>query len=653
MIRRNGKRGSCEPCRKSKIKCDHEFPICRRCQYRGMTTNCIYHPAPMTRPESRRHRRHHDPQRLSQLIASPTARLGNRDSITEDIQVYQGGSVPQASGIYEANSPSCSPTILDICNTDIQQGSTLLKRLNNISALTKLAERYIRSQSHMIPVPAFLAQTTIASLEEDPSIEKMSTRDQLARSILITGNTCRELELDVYTSPNTFCKMFTGPALRWEALGLLFTWAALALLNSPADDSLAAKLIAAHETNKAGSVSAMVHCSNLCISLCKEYAPASEVLLWLLHESLALTLQFYGDCSHQAWQRLSDLATEVLDPTLVKLGARIPFIFAQTRRKIIASAYWIDKSLASLHGQVPRITCLPPGFETPLDIDDDELLLKGFDLLHSHSSAWNQSGYTCPATYIRARYILGAFRNELFQISLIASTANRLPKLENLSRSYRAAWLEMPNKLHYRDTDQVEAMPYMTSFPQLLLFLDYLQGEYLIYKELGGTIKSTRPQLLWHCRRTLNIVISLFASPKMRAQTSPLERIRVGVLYGVPCAEYLILNLKEHSGENELKDHLPSPLELIRNISALVSSLNQEYHADDQLKLSYINTYRSLECALNDILNSRLIYTLGFGSGTSSSTISPGFEISEGNNNIGSELIDWMDDLRWARRSNF
>lgn len=97
----------------------------------------------------------------------------------------------------------------------------------------------------------------------------------------------------------------------------------------------------------------------------------------------------------------------------------------------------------------------------------------------------------------------------------------------DLSRRYRAAWLEMPNKLHYRDTDQVEAMPYMTSFSQLLLFLDYLQGEYLIYKELGGTIESTRPQLLWHCKRTLNIVISLFASPKMRAQTSPLERIRV------------------------------------------------------------------------------------------------------------------------------
>lgn len=203
----------------------------------------------------------------------------------------------QPISINEPNPPLFSPTIPDICHADIQQGSTLLKRLNDISTLAQLAERYIRLQNHMIPIPDFIAQTTIASLEGDPSIEKMSTRDQLANSILITGNTCRELELKIYTSPNNFCKTFTGPALRWEALGLLFTWAALALLHLPLDDRLAEKFIAAQGTTKASCVSTMVYCSNLCISLCKEYAPPNEVLLWLLHESLTLTAQFYGDCS--------------------------------------------------------------------------------------------------------------------------------------------------------------------------------------------------------------------------------------------------------------------------------------------------------------------------------------------------------------------
>ena len=121
----------------------------------------------------------------------------------------------------------------------------------------------------------------------------------------------------------------------------------------------------------------------------------------------------------------------------------------------------------------------------------------------------------------------------------------------------------MPKKLHYRDPDQVQPMPYMTSFPQLLLSLDYLQGEYIIYRELTGIVESTRPQLLWHCRRTLNIVISLFASPKMRTETSLLDRIRV---VSFPSAtwtnDYSLSRLRPASSVREYYTvfHVPSTL---------------------------------------------------------------------------------------------
>ncbi|GIK05322.1 hypothetical protein Aspvir_009429 [Aspergillus viridinutans] len=48
--RRNGQLPSCEPCRKSKLGCDHSTPICNRCLRRGRTNECFYHPAPLTRP---------------------------------------------------------------------------------------------------------------------------------------------------------------------------------------------------------------------------------------------------------------------------------------------------------------------------------------------------------------------------------------------------------------------------------------------------------------------------------------------------------------------------------------------------------------------------------------------------------------------------
>ena len=49
MLRKNGLVMSCEPCRKSKLACDHQMPTCGRCQRRRMEERCFYHPAPMTR----------------------------------------------------------------------------------------------------------------------------------------------------------------------------------------------------------------------------------------------------------------------------------------------------------------------------------------------------------------------------------------------------------------------------------------------------------------------------------------------------------------------------------------------------------------------------------------------------------------------------
>lgn len=48
-LRRNGKPQSCEPCRKSKLKCDHVLPKCGRCIQRKIEYRCIYHPAPMSK----------------------------------------------------------------------------------------------------------------------------------------------------------------------------------------------------------------------------------------------------------------------------------------------------------------------------------------------------------------------------------------------------------------------------------------------------------------------------------------------------------------------------------------------------------------------------------------------------------------------------
>jgi hypothetical protein len=49
-IRRNGQLSACEPCRKSKLRCDHGRPVCGRCARRRLSEQqCHYHPAPMAK----------------------------------------------------------------------------------------------------------------------------------------------------------------------------------------------------------------------------------------------------------------------------------------------------------------------------------------------------------------------------------------------------------------------------------------------------------------------------------------------------------------------------------------------------------------------------------------------------------------------------
>ena len=53
QLRRNGKRQACEPCRISKLRCDHALPHCQRCVRKRVKERCVYHPAPMTNGRTR------------------------------------------------------------------------------------------------------------------------------------------------------------------------------------------------------------------------------------------------------------------------------------------------------------------------------------------------------------------------------------------------------------------------------------------------------------------------------------------------------------------------------------------------------------------------------------------------------------------------
>ncbi|KAK5109875.1 hypothetical protein LTR62_006482 [Meristemomyces frigidus] len=78
--RRNGKLFSCEPCRRGKLRCDHTSPVCQRCAKRNKPDQCVYHPAPLTKPRGSPTLSGEKTHTTHRASPYPTTRPGRRHS---------------------------------------------------------------------------------------------------------------------------------------------------------------------------------------------------------------------------------------------------------------------------------------------------------------------------------------------------------------------------------------------------------------------------------------------------------------------------------------------------------------------------------------------------------------------------------------------
>ncbi|CAN8101907.1 unnamed protein product [Discula destructiva] len=94
--RRNGKLQSCEPCRKSKLRCDHVVPACGRCVKRGRTSACFYHPNPLTQQP-----RQPPPNSLPTPTSSASQQSSPQQSLHQSVELYVGSesTAPVSSAV--------------------------------------------------------------------------------------------------------------------------------------------------------------------------------------------------------------------------------------------------------------------------------------------------------------------------------------------------------------------------------------------------------------------------------------------------------------------------------------------------------------------------------------------------------------------------
>ena len=111
----------------------------------------------------------------------------------------------------------------------------------------------------------------------------------------ITRNTARQFpDLRSPSSPWDFYTLFTGENLRWEFIGIIFSFAGLGALSGER------KLF---KINGQGPMSAnafaeeMTAASTMCVEICKQLDKVNDLMLWLHVTHGALASDIYGETS--------------------------------------------------------------------------------------------------------------------------------------------------------------------------------------------------------------------------------------------------------------------------------------------------------------------------------------------------------------------
>jgi len=456
--RRNGKQQACEPCRKSKQRCDHSYPHCARCTSRGTTIFCIYHPAPMTqgyRPgsdsqssiPSTASKRTYKPSPSSPASPPPNSAGERRASLRSPGTLFKRCPASYGptsfSAIYSENQEHFGHDLFDVSATidadtvpDTPPGDALPHKKNKTSrtlhtlamfpsrpTCDRLLAAYGPMKDPKVPMP--LVRNALAGMWDTfgdcltPPLREVRLAPILD---VLNANETHPWHSLLDASFGDWPDICVGPLLRWEMLGILFTFFGMAFMQLQDWDPLFKTLDATTDTRRKAAWR-MKRAADSCLLNCEATETLNDLVVYLMLQIMFLESICVGDESYQISRRHADLASAVMALGLHRLPAtRTVRPETEYQRRVFILAFNIDKSHSSFNGRPPMLSrhyCVP---RTPLDLSDEQLS-SGTEALEMAVSrlderGWNTEGRIHSITMARARFFLGMIREEVLEISL-------------------------------------------------------------------------------------------------------------------------------------------------------------------------------------------------------------------------------------------
>lgn len=272
LLRRlNGRPQACDSCRVRKVACDHGQPACSRCSKRDQV--CLYTASELKTKRPRRNS-------TSSATPLPSIQLGylgftshntvfeeTRHSLslvhgsTLDTAALRGPSVKSRACLVELPAALREMCLFVLRNLPGENDDVLSYRFHC------RADRWVIDS----------VKATLKSLYANFG-ENLANRDDVQQleemGLVICNNTAKPQ--DEHPSNQDWLDQFAFPTLRWESVGLVFTY---------------------WDGNPGASQQTVVTCLGYCIELAGHFSAANDLLLYLCYRRSTIQSLISGDAS--------------------------------------------------------------------------------------------------------------------------------------------------------------------------------------------------------------------------------------------------------------------------------------------------------------------------------------------------------------------
>ncbi|KAH7015634.1 putative Zn(II)2Cys6 transcription factor [Ilyonectria destructans] len=452
---------ACDPCRSSKLACDHARPVCSRCRGRNQAAGCTYRLRPFKKDKRKsavitppRELRAETPVTpVTGFLTKPhnypnPGYLGSFSHTTlfNHLPVGDEGVNETTPDVGQAWG-SLSEKIVN--EAHVSQGVELIEQLHRfvqIPACVRLVRGWLDTGANL-PISGLFTENCILTAEYileglcGSSINAM----EIARNLFIQS--CRPLAMDATTSFDDFCAQFCQQNARWETLGLFFTTVSRATFRFSSPETPYNS-----EQQRRNLRKLAMHYSDRCLEFSLSLDCLNDLQLILQYENFILHSLVDGDQSYQSWRKLGDVASSLFALGYhqdTKNSAPVPAFLKDLRQAIFARAYSADKNISIFLGRPSRIHRQQCLFRLPGQDSETSISSPYFS---PEWPEWGQQEHFDYKADTRWYALCAALKEDVLQLFGEECYEERMRRASVIQAKAESRWLAFPQRFRLEGT---------------------------------------------------------------------------------------------------------------------------------------------------------------------------------------------------------